>query len=273
MNMSIDPAETPQVVTVSEGFYVRQAVDNIAWIDLGGFAVAVDALEHAELEDEVFEAIASTIGETPVRYMLNTHTHYDHVALNAAFRRRYGAEVIDNRSGGIPAEGRWFEGRRRRAQMIPLGGCHTAEDCIVWIPEDKALFTGDLFGWGLIPTTRPLDASLAQRLTDAYERMIAFDAVTVIPGHGPLCTTAELRRWVEYFGWLRRRCAELCATGAGDEVSKRLILRLEPHGEIVRELSPPEDMLAWWRFVQWKHENSLSKVLQAVRRERLGAQR
>ena len=44
--MTTDPAETPTIVTVGEGFYVRQAVDNIAWIDLGEYAIVIDALEQ-----------------------------------------------------------------------------------------------------------------------------------------------------------------------------------------------------------------------------------
>ena len=74
-----DPAETPEVKQIAEGFYVRQAVDNMAWIDLGGEAVVIDTLEHAYLEDEIISSITDTLGHVPVRWVLNTHTHFDHV--------------------------------------------------------------------------------------------------------------------------------------------------------------------------------------------------
>ena len=70
--MTADPAETPTIVTVADGLFVRQAVDSMGWIDLGEYAVVVDALEQPELEEEVFETIASTIGDRPIRYVLNT---------------------------------------------------------------------------------------------------------------------------------------------------------------------------------------------------------
>ncbi len=254
--MTTDPAETPKLVTLGEGFHVRQAVDNIAWVDLGDYAIVIDALEQPELEEEVFEAIRSTLGGKSVRYLLNTHTHYDHVALNASFQHRFGTEIINQRTAPVGPEGRWFEGSRRRLLMLPAGGCHTDEDCIVWVPDDRALFVGDIFGWGLIPLTTSLCDESAKLLVDTYARLIEFDASVVIPGHGPLCTTAELKRWVEYFYWLHEGVSRACSAGRSER-------------QITREIPPPEDMKTWWRFLQWKHEDGLGKVLQAVRGGRL----
>jgi len=253
--MVTDP-DTPKLITVAEGFCVRQEVDNIAWIDLGGCAVVVDALEHAELEGEVLGLIARTLGDAPVRYVLNTHTHYDHTALNEAFRRR-GAEIVNQGTASIPPDGRWFEGTKRKVLMLPLPGCHTDEDCVVRVEPEGALFTGDIFGWGLIPSGG-LDDAMADRLLETYRRMIDFGAETVVPGHGPLCATAELKRWVEYFRWLRRQVGAAIAAGKGDR-------------EIRKQLPPPDDMRHWWRFLDWKHEDSLGKVLGAVRSGALSA--
>ncbi len=248
-----DPADTPSIEKVADGFYVRQAIDNIAWIDMGGFAVVVDALEQGKLAKEVFQAIDETIGQTPVRYLFNTHTHYDHVALNRAFKKRYQTEIVNQRTTTIPAEGLWYEGERRRALMLPMPGCHTDNDCIVWLPEDRALFVGDIFGWGLISLTRNLNDETAQLLLDTHQRLIDFDPAVVIPGHGPLCKADELKRWVEYFRWLRDETRRACGEGMADK-------------QITQLLAPPDDMKTWWRFLQWKHEDSVTKVIKAVRR-------
>ena len=256
--MPSDPAETPTIVTVGDGFCVRQAVDNIAWIDLGEFAVVVDALEQPALEREVFGAIRSTIGHGCVRFVLNTHTHYDHTALNDAFRREFGSQIVNQHTSRVPPDGRWFEGPLRRVKMFPTPGCHTDEDCCVWVEPDRALFVGDIFGWGLIPLSGDLNDESAALLRDTYARLIDFDAAVVIPGHGPVCTTVELRRWVEYFNWLIERVGRACQAGKTDS-------------QIVDALGPPDDMKTWWRFLQWKHQDSLSKVISAVRAGRLGA--
>jgi len=250
--MTADPMARPEIVTLADGLYARVAVDNMGWVDLGDGAVVVDALEHPHLEQEVFDAMTSTLGDTPVRYVLNTHPHGDHVALNAAFQRRWGAEVINLRTHAMADEGRWFEGPKRRLLMQPMIGCHTQYDAVMWVPEDKVLFVGDIFGWGLINLSQPLNADTAKLVVDTHERLIEFGAETVVPGHGPLCTPAELRRWVEYFEDLHARVLEARVAGKTD-------------AEIKAEIAPPEDMTAWWRFVQWKHADSLDKILAAVR--------
>jgi cyclase len=251
--MTDEQAEIPKILTIGPGFCVRQEIDNIAWIDLGEYAIVVDALERPELEAEVLAAIRASVGDKPIRFVLNTHTHYDHVALNEPFERRCGAQIVNALTTEFPAEGKWFEGATRWARMLPAPGCHTAEDCVVWVEPDRALFVGDIFGWGLIPLTVNLRADTAKVLEDTYARLIAMDPLVVIPGHGPLCTAAELRRWLEYFHWLRREIVRACAAGASDE-------------DVLRQTAAPQDMQTWWRFLKWKHQDSVAKVLKAVRK-------
>jgi cyclase len=255
--MERDPALTPRVVTVADGIHIRLAVDNMAWIDLGDSALVVDALEQPELEGEVFAAIAATLGPTPVRWVLNTHSHDDHTALNEAFRRRWDAKIVSQPAADLPKEGRWFEGTRRKVLMQPFPGCHTAEDCIVWAPAKRVLFVGDIFGWGLVPSTR-LDDRMASFLVESYQRLIAMDPRVVVPGHGPVCGRGELQRWTEYFRWLVEGVLAATASG-GDDATIRAAV------------APPDDMKGWWRFLDWKHEDSVSRVMSAVRNGRLTA--
>ena len=253
--MPADPTDTPTVTRVAEGFYVRVAVDNIAWVDLGGEALVVDALEQPHLAGQVFEAIAETIGDVPVRHVLNTHTHGDHTALNAAFQAR-GAKIVNKKTTDIPPEGLWIEGAQRKALMLPTPGCHSDEDCIVWVPDDKILLVGDIFGWGLVPPNGDLMPGVDRLLLETYRRLIDCDATLVVPGHGPLCSTVELKRWVEYF---RRLCAETTRAVADGKKDR----------QIAGEIPPPDDMHYWWRFLEWKHQDSLDKVLKAARKGRL----
>ncbi len=255
--MSDKAVETPELVQVAAGLYVRQEIDNCTWIDLGGSAVVVDALEHRCKGGMVIGAIRDTLGDTPVEHVLNTHTHPDHVALNADFQEQFGADIINARTSDIPDEGLTFEGERRSVRMIPMGGCHTPEDCIVEVMPDRVLLSGDLFGWGMIPVVGPLRSAKAELLERIYERMIDFDAGAVIPGHGPLATTDHLRRWPAYFRNLVRQVADACAAGRKD-------------AEILSDLGPPDDMQDWWRLAEWKHDRNVRIVLQAVRKGRLG---
>jgi glyoxylase-like metal-dependent hydrolase (beta-lactamase superfamily II) len=250
---SIDAAEIPKIIAIAPGFCVRQEIDNIAWIDMGKYGIVVDALERPELEGEVFGAIRATLGDKPVRFVLNTHTHYDHVALNGAFAREFGSEIINAQTATIPAAGRRFEGAGRSVTMLPMPGCHTEEDCVVWVQPEGALFTGDIFGWGCIPLVVNLRADTAKVLEDTYTRMVAMAPAVVIPGHGPLCTKRELERWLEYFAWLKREVLQAAGAGKSD-------------AEIIAQVGPPEDMKPWWRFLKWKHADALAKMIKAVRK-------
>lgn len=245
-------AEQPTVVNVTEGIYCRQEIDNLTWMDFGEYLLAVDALEHTAKADAVFDAIAETSGPKPVRYLLNTHTHYDHVALNDLFVRKWGTEIINARTREIPERGIWLEGAGRRAHMLPMPDAHTDEDCIVWVPQDRVLLVGDIFGWGLIPLTRNVRSDSFAHLVEVYQRLADYQPEHVIPGHGPLCGRAELQRFVEYLHWLKNECLQAAAENLSDE-------------QAAERIPPPADMAHWWRFVAWKHNDSLGKMLKAAR--------
>lgn len=255
--MTDHEAETPKVITLADDFYVRQEIDNIGWLDIGEGVLVVDALEQHSLRDEIFSLLGRTMGGKPVLRVLNTHSHYDHVALNDDFQRVFGAEIVSMQTAEIPAEGLEVGSAARPAAMIPMTGCHTQEDCIVWMSEDRVLFVGDIFGWGLIPWDRPLDAEKLDHIRTCYRRLIDYGADVVVPGHGSLCGNDELQRWLTYVDWLVD-----CVTAARAD---GLSLQQVRDGRI----APPEDMREWWRFVKWKHQDSVKKISQAVYRDRL----
>ncbi|MDX2680465.1 MBL fold metallo-hydrolase [Streptomyces sp. NY05-11A] len=94
-----------------------------------------------------------------------------------------------------------------RAEVVHVGPrAHTSNDSVVWLPEQKVLFTGDLVMSGVTPFF--LMGSLAGSLA-ALERLRAFGATTVVPGHGPVCGP-EVFDTVE--GYLRR-VGELATQG------------------------------------------------------------
>lgn len=246
--MPNDP-ETPTVIQLTDGIWCRQEIDNMGWADMGGYTLVVDALEQPSASDDVLIALDETCGDQPVQTVVNTHTHPDHVALNPVFARM-GAEILNLRTTEIPAEGRRLNGTSREARVLPFPGTHTDEDCVVWFPDDDVLFVGDLFGWGLLPPNTNLREGLMERVIEVYDRLIAFDAKHVVPGHGPLCSVIELRRCREYFIWLIGQARSLMAKGgsARDAAS----------------IPPPTDLAEWWRFRQWKHQDTAKKIAKAV---------
>jgi cyclase len=255
--MDATAADRPKLLCPAPGCYVRQEVDNIGWVDMGAYLVVIDALERPELAREVETAIASTTGGKPVHVVVNTHTHHDHVALNDVFRRHYGAQIVNAHTHVVPPTGLVWTAGEHRLEVHAAPDCHTSEDLFVWLPAERLLFVGDIFGWGLIPWDHLLDRARFELILATYRRLVGLEPLTVVPGHGPLCTAAELRRWMTYVTTLldeiRRLCHEDTTSGLLGSPS----------------LAPPEDMRHWWRFVKWKHADTVSKMVHAVTHGRL----
>jgi len=249
-----------EVKEVGPGVWIRVAVDNISWCDLGAGAAVIDALEDPAQADVVRGLIKETTGQD-LKWVVTTHWDKDHIACNPQWRRE-GAIVIAHESCAQSA-GDW-EGRpdvsysqnatlrgtgEQRIEMQWVGGTHTAWDSILYFPHAKVLHVADLFGWGLIPC-RPTPAKVS-RLWDVLNYVVAFDADAVICGHGPVTSIANVRLFLAYFDELLKQVPPLAQKG----------LSLD---EIEAQIPPPGDMRDWWRFVDWKHRRNLELAAQAA---------
>jgi 2-keto-4-pentenoate hydratase/2-oxohepta-3-ene-1,7-dioic acid hydratase in catechol pathway/glyoxylase-like metal-dependent hydrolase (beta-lactamase superfamily II) len=78
----------------------------------------------------------------------------------------------------------------RRVELLNLGPAHTAADSVVHVPDAGVLFAGDLLFIGCTPIVwaGPLANWVA-----ACDAMIALDAPTVVPGHGPITDADGIR--------------------------------------------------------------------------------
>jgi 2-keto-4-pentenoate hydratase/2-oxohepta-3-ene-1,7-dioic acid hydratase in catechol pathway/glyoxylase-like metal-dependent hydrolase (beta-lactamase superfamily II) len=78
----------------------------------------------------------------------------------------------------------------RRIEMLNLGPAHTAADSVVHVPDAGVLFGGDLLFIGCTPIVW---AGPIANWVAACDAMIALDAPTVVPGHGPITDPDGIR--------------------------------------------------------------------------------
>lgn len=83
----------------------------------------------------------------------------------------------------------------KSVELHMLGPAHTAGDTLVWVPGDRAVFTGDLL---FIDGTPVMWAGPVDNWLSACERILSFGAEFVVPGHGPMTDSAGVRRVQEY---------------------------------------------------------------------------
>lgn len=87
----------------------------------------------------------------------------------------------------------------KRVELIEVGPAHTGGDVLVWVPEDKTIFTGDIL---FIDGTPLVWAGPVANWIEACRRIEAMDVETVVPGHGPITDRRGARAVAEYFEYV-----------------------------------------------------------------------
>src|SRR5262245_48751122 len=200
---------------------------NVGWFVLGDGVVAVDSGADSETAREVLKQIADTTGNKPVRLLILTHSHADHsggarvfVAAGApvlchesiaglvlTYLRQPPADAKDPLSGktgmrpvveSISERSIMVDGQRH-AQIYHLGAAHSAGDLVVYLQNEKILFSGDLALNGRQPFMQSPDVDPAgwERSLEALSR-IPVD--TLVPGHGEIGPVAGLKVSLAYVG-------------------------------------------------------------------------
>jgi glyoxylase-like metal-dependent hydrolase (beta-lactamase superfamily II) len=220
----------------------RNFISNAGIVDTPAGAVVVDALGSPTLADELIAEAVRLTGK-PVRTVIVTHYHADHIYGLAAFRER-GIEIVashaaraylnsdtaqrrletsrselapwvDARTTLVPAT-RWIDGDTvidlggRRLHLRQAGPAHTPEDLVVMVEGVGVMFAGDLVFRGRIPFVGQADSRHWIRSLDA---LIALQPRVVVPGHGPLShePVADLELTRDYLVHLRRAMGEAAA--------------------------------------------------------------
>ena len=115
----------------------------------------------------------------------------------------------------------------RRVELIEVGPAHTAGDVLVYSPQDKTVFTGDILFIGGTPIVwaGPLANWIA-----ACDRMLGMDVETVVPGHGPVTDKAGVAQVRDYLTFVAgeakaRHDAGMSAWDAAQDIA------LGPYGD------------------------------------------
>ena len=114
---------------------------------------------------------------------------------------------------------------RRTLRLIHLGG-HTAASSVVYVPDEKILFAGDLVWVDQHPYMAQANS---KEWLDALTHIRKMAAGRIVPGHGPLCGREATERVSDYIRTMRARVRQLQRAGCS---------RTETAGTLLEELLP-----------------------------------
>jgi glyoxylase-like metal-dependent hydrolase (beta-lactamase superfamily II) len=115
----------------------------------------------------------------------------------------------------------------RTVERRTFGRAHTRGDQVVWLPEERVLFAGDLVEercFAIFPYFPPDDADVdGEAWLRVLEQLEALEPRVVVPGHGAVGDASTIAAAREYIAQLRDETRELAAAGVGvEEAVERL---------------------------------------------------
>ena len=236
-------AAAGRAVEVGDGVYAYVQHDGGWWVNNTGFlvgstgVVSIDACSTEARTRAYLDTIAA-VSDQPVRTLVNTHHHGDHTFGNYLFP---GATIVGQersraavRAWGLPrSDPFWTDVDWGEVELAPpfltfeesvtihvddlrcevkhLGlPAHTDNDAIVWLPERKVLFSGDLLFHGVTPFVVQGSVGGMLETLAAIEQL---GAETIVPGHGPVCGPEVFGEVTRYLHFVRDTAAAGVAAG------------------------------------------------------------
>jgi glyoxylase-like metal-dependent hydrolase (beta-lactamase superfamily II) len=171
----------------------------------------------------------------PVRYLVYSHDHADHISGGEVFADTATVVAHDNAKAAIVGERRptavpqvTFSDRLTLElggtvlELVYVGKNHSDNSIVMRFPRERLLFAVDFI---------PVNSYSFRDFPDAYvpdwieslRRVEAMDFDVLVPGHGPLGTRANVTMFREYLQDLRAEVVRYAREGKSVDEMKQLI--------------------------------------------------
>ena len=193
------------------------------------------------------EAALTAISNAPVKYLINTHYHWDHtdgnpwvhddgatIIATAGTAARVSKSIrVDDwdftfpplPAGGVPTEilkaNKIYHFDGQTVEVVLVDPAHTDTDLYVVFKEANVAALGDLFWNGVYPFIDNENGGGIDGMIKADDAILARlkDDVILAPGHGPVGTKKQFREFRDMLAGVRDKVAALKKQGKSrDEV-------------------------------------------------------
>lgn len=231
-----------KVAKVGGSVYMLEGAGGNIGASVGEDGIVVVDDQYAPLADKI-QAALKGITDKPVRFVINTHYHEDHTGGNGYFQKQAPIIAHDNvrkrlESGGAAGNGGsvhfdakpqpiealpiitfdhdvtvHLNGEDIRALYFPAG--HTDGDSVIFFPKSNVVHMGDDFVTYGFPFIDVDSGGSINGMIDAVEKVISQVPadVKIIPGHGPVSTVDDVRKYLEMLKGTRDAVAKALQQG------------------------------------------------------------
>ena len=221
-----NPAAPPAVTATSQ-----KVADGLFWItggshhslaaDMGDHIVVVEGPQNEARSEAVIAEVKKVIPDKPIRFVVNTHVHFDHSGGLRTFVDE-GATVVTHQANVAYYEKAWatprnlvsdrlaksarkavFQAVADRAELkgtnnrvielhLLRGNPHNEQMLVAWLPAEKVLFQSDMINPpapnAQVPPPTPTITNFAENL-----RRLKIEPEQIVGGHGNrIATRADL---------------------------------------------------------------------------------
>lgn len=225
---------------VAPGVYMLEGAGGNIGVSVGDDGVFMVDDQFAPLTEKIKAAVAK-ISDQPIRFVINTHWHFDHTGGNENLgkegvvivahdnvRQRMstgqmiealGMEVPASPHAALPvitfADSVTFHLNGQTMHVFHVPPAHTDGDSIIHFHEAGVVHMGDLYFNGMYPFIDVSSGGHVDGVIGAAEKVLALggEDLKIIPGHGPLSNKAELTVYRDMLRSVRDAVAKLVADG------------------------------------------------------------
>lgn len=229
-----------QTVPVAENIYMLIGEGGNIGVSAGDDGVLLIDDQFAPLTTKIEDAV-SQISDRSIRFLLNTHWHFDHtggnenlgksgvviVAHDEVYTRMSTDQFIEAFQRSIPAsppealpqitfnDTATFHLNGQTINAFHVESAHTDGDTVIHFTEADVIHAGDTYFNGNYPFIDTSSGGSIEGMIDATEQILALAGTNtkIIPGHGALSNPAELKVYQQMLMDVKARTEQAISEG------------------------------------------------------------